>query len=80
MTIEQPAKKSRLSAPIKLIAASAVSVVLGIGLCSVGGFNLEGSNTLTTQFGIVAFFGGLLGLGVGIVWLFVAYLMNSNRK
>jgi len=76
---EKTRKKARWHAPVKLIAISAVLVLLGCGLCSAGGLNLEGSDThpIVVGIGTVAFWGGVLGFGVGVLWWLVAIVFGS---
>jgi hypothetical protein len=71
---DEPKKKARWLAPVKLIAVSAVLILLGCGLCSVGGLSLEGSDThpIVVGIGTIAFWGGVLGFGVGVLWWLVA--------
>lgn len=69
---EEPIKKSGWRTPAKVIAVSAVMMLLGFGLCTAGGFNLEGSNTVTTNFGVVLFLLGVLGFAIGFFWWLIA--------
>jgi hypothetical protein len=78
MSNQQPAKKSRLRAPGIFLAASAVSVLLGIGLCSGGGFNLEGTNSAIGNVGVFAFFLGILGIVIGFLWLIIAAIAGAG--
>ncbi len=82
MSIEEPKKKARWHAPVKLIAISAVSILLGCGLCSAGGLRLEGDNIhpVVVGIGTVAFWGGLLGFGVGVLWWLVAIIAGSRPQ
>jgi hypothetical protein len=68
----------RWRAPVKLIAASAVSILLGIGLCSAGGFNLEGSDAhpAVVVMGAIAFWGGVLGFVIGVLWWLMALVSD----
>jgi len=70
ITIPQPEPKSRLKAPAKLIAISVASILLGIGLCSVGGLNFEGDNAhpAIVAIGALAFWGGVVSFGIGVFW------------
>jgi hypothetical protein len=77
--MEEPKKKSRFSAPAKLIAVAAASIVLGIGLCSAGGFNFEGASSTTANIGTFAFFGGLLALAIGVLWWFIALIAGAGK-
>ena len=77
---KEPKKKTRWHAPVKLIAISAVSILLGCGLCSAGGFNLEGSNTVTTNFGMAFFWFGALAFLVGVLWWLVAIIASSGPQ
>jgi hypothetical protein len=70
-------KKSGFSAPAKLVAISAALVLLGFGLCSGGGFSLEGTSTITAQIGTLAFFGGLLGFVAGVIWWFIYKILGK---
>jgi len=65
MSLEEPKVKWR--APVKLIAISAVLILLGFGLCA-GGFSLEGGNNVAVKFGMAAFWGGVLAFCVGFCW------------
>ena len=80
MSIEEPKKKARWHAPVKLIAISAVSILLGCGLCSAGGmrFDQDSVHPVIVNIGIVAFWGGILGLGVGVLWWLVAIIASSG--
>jgi hypothetical protein len=71
MLPEEPRKKSKISTPAKVVAISAVLILLGLGLCSGGGFSLEGTSSIAAQIGIIAFFGGVLGFVVGVLWWFI---------
>jgi hypothetical protein len=70
--MEEPEKKSGIGVPAKVVAISAALILLGIGLCSNGAFSLEGTSTMAGQIGTVAFFGGLLGFIVGVIWWFIS--------
>jgi hypothetical protein len=74
MSIDEPKKKARWRAPVIVMAVSAVLMVLGCGLCSAGGLRIEGDNVhpIVVSFGTVAFWGGVLGFGVGVIWWLVA--------
>jgi len=82
MSIEEPKKKARWHAPVKLIAISAVSILLGCGLCSAGGmrFDQDSVHPVIVNIGVVAFWGGLLGLGVGVLWWLVAIIASSGTQ
>lgn len=71
--------KSRLGAPAKLIGASVSAVLLGIGLCSVGHFNLEGQSSPLANVGVFLFFAGIFGGFVGVVWLIIAAVLGPRR-
>jgi hypothetical protein len=75
-------KKKRWHAPVKLIAISAVSILLGCGLCSVGGFNIEHDSTypVVVGFGTAAFWGGVLGFFVGVLWWLIAIVANPRPQ
>jgi hypothetical protein len=75
--LEEPKKKSRLSTPAKVTAISVVSMLLGIGLCSGGGFSLEGTSTIAAQIGILAFLGGVVGFVVGVLWWLISVVSNK---
>jgi hypothetical protein len=79
---EEPKKKARWHAPVKLIAISAVSILLGCGLCSVGGLRLEGDSIhpVVVGIGTAAFWGGILGLGVGVLWWLIALISSSGTQ
>jgi hypothetical protein len=79
MTIEEPAKKSRISTPAKLIAISAALILVGFGLCALGGINLEGPSSATTSIGTVAFLSGVGGFLVGVLWWLVAVISGSGK-
>lgn len=70
--------KSRLAAPAKLIGASALAVLLSIGLCSVGHFNLEGESSPLANVGVFLFFAGIFGGFVGLVWLLIAAISGPR--
>jgi hypothetical protein len=70
--------KSRLKAPAMLIGASALAVLLSIGLCSVGHFNLEGQSSPLANAGVIAFFAGIFGGFVGFIWLIIAALSGGG--
>jgi hypothetical protein len=74
LSIEEPTKKPRWHAPVRLIAVSAVLMLVGCGLCSAGGFSLEGTDThpVVVGFGAVAFWSGLAGFFAGVLWWLVA--------
>jgi len=71
--------KSRLSAPAKLIGGSALAVLLSIGLCSVGHFNLEGQSSSLANVGVFLFFAGIFSGFVGLIWLIIAAILPRNR-
>jgi len=71
--------KSRLGAPAKLIGASVLTVLLSIGLCNAGHFNLEGSSSTLANVGVLLFFAGLLGGFVGVIWLIIAAIVGPRR-
>jgi len=71
--------KSRLGAPAKLIGASALAVLLSIGLCSAGRFNLEGESSPLANFGVFLFFAGMFSGFVGVVWLITAAISGPPR-
>jgi len=72
--------KFRLGAPAKLIAGSVLGVLLGIGLCSVGHFNLEGQSSPLANVGVFLFFAGMFGGFVGMVWVIIAAVIGSRRN
>ena len=82
MSPDEPKKKSRFKAPGILIASSAASMLTGCGLCSAGGFNFEGDSThpVVVTIGTVAFWGGLLALGVGCIWFLVAIVSGPASQ
>ena len=71
--------KSRLGAPAKLIGASALCVLLSIGLCSVGNFNLEGQSSPLANVGVFLFFAGIFAGFVGLIWLFIAAILPRKQ-
>jgi hypothetical protein len=71
-------KKSPLSTPAKVLAGSVVVVLLGIGLCSVGHFNLEGESSPLANAGVIAFFGGIFGGIIGFIWLVIAAITRRS--
>jgi hypothetical protein len=71
-------KKSPLSAPAKVLAGSVVAVLLSIGLCSVGHFNLEGESSPLANVGVVVFFGGIFGGIIGFIWLVIAAITRRS--
>ena len=75
---EEMKKKSPLSAPAKVLAGSAALVLLSIGLCSAGHFSLEGQSSPLANAGVVAFFGGLFGGFVSIIWLIIAAITRRS--
>ena len=74
---EEPRKKSGISTPAKVVAISAGLILLGIGLCSNGGFSLEGTSTIAGQIGTVAFFAGVLGFVVGVLWWLIHVISSK---
>jgi hypothetical protein len=70
--------KSRLKAPAILVGASALCVLLSIGLCSVGQFNFEGQSSPLANVGVFLFFAGIFGGFVGIIWLIIAAIMGPR--
>jgi len=74
---EEPKKKSGISTPAKVVAISAALILLGIGLCSGGGFSLEGTSTPAAQVGTFAFFAGVAGFIIGIIWWFIHLITKS---
>lgn len=71
--------KSRLKAPAILIGASALSVLLSIGLCSAGSLNFEGQSSALANVGVFLFFAGILAGIVGVIWLFIAAILPRNQ-
>jgi hypothetical protein len=71
-------KKSPLRVPAMVLAGSAVAVLLSIGLCSAGHFSLEGQSSPLANAGVVAFFGGLFGGFVSIIWLIIAAITRRS--
>ena len=74
---EGPTKKSGISTPAKVVAISAAFILLGLGLCSGGGFSLEGTSTIAAQIGIIAFLGGVLGFAVGALWWLIHVISSK---
>jgi hypothetical protein len=74
VSVDGPKKKAKWRAPVMVIAASAAMMLLGCGLCSAGGLSLEGSDTypVVVSIGTVAFWAGVLGFVVGVLWWLVA--------
>ena len=73
--------KSRLTAPAMTIGASALAVLLSIGLCSMGHFSFEGqSSSPLANAGVIAFFAGIFGGFVGIIWLTIAATLGPRRE
>ena len=68
MLPERRKNKSRVSTPAKVVAISVGLILLGIGLCSGGGFSLEGTSSVAAQIGTSAFFAGVAGFVVGVLW------------
>ena len=77
MPTEEPPKKSGISTPAKVVAISAALILLGIGLCSGGGFSLEGTSSTAAQIGTFLFFAGVAGFIVGVLWWFI-HLITKN--
>jgi hypothetical protein len=71
--------KSRLKAPAMLIGASALAVLLAIGLCSVGKFNLEGQSSPLANVGVFLFFAGIFGGFIGLIWLVIAAIVGPRQ-
>lgn len=71
--------KSRLRAPAILVGASALAVLLSIGLCSVGHFNLEGQSGPLANIGVFLFFAGIFGGFIGILWLIIAAIFGRSQ-
>jgi len=61
----------KLAPPAIAIAISAVLILLGLQLCSVGHFSFEQASSVTAQIGTICFWVGLFGLGIGFLWLLV---------
>jgi hypothetical protein len=80
MAMEAPKQKKRWQAPLITLAISVVSILIGCGLCSVGGFSLEGTNSATANAGTVAFFLGIAGLLIGLLWLIIALIVGPRRQ
>ena len=72
-------KKSPLRTPAMVLAGSAVAVLLSIGLCSVGHFNLEGESSPLANVGVVVFFGGIFAGIIGFIWLVIAAITRRGR-
>ena len=70
--------KSRLKAPAIVLAASALTVLLSIGLCSAGNFNLEGESSPLANVGVFLFFAAIFGGFVGVIWLIIAAISGSG--
>jgi hypothetical protein len=70
----EPRQKSRFKTPGILIAVSAALILLGIGLCSAGGINFEHDSThpFIVGTGTAAFWGGIFGFVVGVLWWLAA--------
>jgi hypothetical protein len=82
MSIDEPKKKPGWHAPVKLIAVSAVLILLGFGLCDAGGLRLEepSIHPVVVGFGTIAFWGGVLAFLVGVLWWLVAIASGSSRQ
>jgi hypothetical protein len=65
----------RWSAGSKIVAASVVGILLGIGLCSKAPNFLE-QESWQFDWGAVLFWGSLLGLIVGVIAMFI----QGNRR
>ena len=76
---EEPQKKTGWLTPGKLIAITAAMILLGIGLCSLGGFNLEGSDThpFLVGLGTASFWIGLIAFFVGLFWGLVTLITGK---
>lgn len=72
-------KKSPLRTPAMVLAGSAVAVLLSIGLCSVGHFNLEGESSPLANVGVIVFFGGVFSGIIGFIWLVIAAITRGGR-
>jgi hypothetical protein len=66
---ETPKSKPGTTRAAKVITISALSVVIGFGLCSVGFVNSSGQ--VLFIIGALAFWGGLLCLALSLLWLFI---------
>lgn len=77
----QPVPRSRFKSPLILLAVSAFSILLSIGLCNVGGFSLEGSGKypVLVNLGVITFLGGIVGGGVSILWLIIAAIFGRHQ-
>jgi hypothetical protein len=78
MPTPETQNKSRFKGPTILLAISAALVLLGGGLCTVGGFTLEGTNTLTTNIGMATFWPGTAGLCIGVLWWLIALITRPK--
>ena len=74
-------KHTRMGTPAKIIAISAVGFLLSIGLCGVGGA-LSSHNISGFLFvaGVAVLFASILGVIVGICWLIIAAISNTEHK
>jgi hypothetical protein len=77
MLSEEPKERLGISTPAKVVAGSAGLVLLGIGLCSGGGFSLEGTSSVAAQIGTLSFFVGVAGFVVGVLWWFI-YMVSKK--
>jgi hypothetical protein len=77
MPAEEPKKKSGISTPAKVVAISAALILLGLGLCSGGGFSLEGTSSTAAQIGTLAFLAGVAGFVVGVLWWLI-YIISKK--
>ena len=82
ITVPQPKPKSRFKVPGILIAISAALALLGCGLCSAGGmrFDQDSVYPVVVDIGAIAFWGGILGFGVGVLWWLVALIAGPGNE
>ena len=76
--------KRKMQIPAKIMAGLAVTVLLGLGLCSAGAAASSHSDTATEFFliaGSICFFGGIAALIVfGVGWLIAAIAKSLFEK
>ena len=77
---EEPQRKSRSGLPAKAVAISALSVVIGFGLCSAGGGFMNATRPGLVETGMFVFWGGVLSLIVSLVWLFISGVVLSRNE
>lgn len=75
----EPHRRSRFVRPLQVLATSVVLLLLSVGLCNAGHFNLEGSSSNLANVGLLAFFASVATFVVAILWLFIAAIAGRDQ-